>query len=260
MTLISIEISNYRSLAHLTLELVPQTDGSSTVGLIGLNEAGKSSILRAIALKDGLTQITPKDFLNKKDPVMILFKYHLNDLGMATLKEDLDEPETHLHPLAQEYLLNELVKITTNDRENVVFFATHSNYMIDKHDLSRNFRVTKNEICTEIERLDRKASTYASVTYEVFGIASSDYHNELYARLHQAFQDVDPTDEKRERIKVFDEQLFHATKKLQLDRPWKGAPNQCTLPTYIRNCIHHPDNGGTYSEQELRLSINAMRR
>ena len=43
----------------------------------------------------------------------------------------LDEPETHLHPQAQEYLREELIKITKNKDNNLVFFATHSSYMID---------------------------------------------------------------------------------------------------------------------------------
>src|SRR3989338_7169519 len=42
----------------------------------------------------------------------------------------LDEPETHLHPQAQEYLKDELIRITSNEENNTVFFATHSNYMI----------------------------------------------------------------------------------------------------------------------------------
>jgi len=35
----------------------------------------------------------------------------------------LDEPETHLHPQAQEYLKDELIKITRNDANNIVFFG-----------------------------------------------------------------------------------------------------------------------------------------
>jgi predicted ATP-dependent endonuclease of OLD family len=55
----------------------------------------------------------------------------------------LDEPETHLHPQAQEYLKDELIKITKNEENNVVFFATHSNYMIDKNHIDRCYRVIK---------------------------------------------------------------------------------------------------------------------
>ncbi|MCZ6897091.1 MAG: AAA family ATPase, partial [Betaproteobacteria bacterium] len=104
----------------------------------------------------------------------------------------LDEPETHLHPLAQEHLLSELIKITKNDRNNFAFFATHSNYMIDKNDLSRNYRIIKSHDITKIKQLAKRSSTHASVSYNVFNIPSTDYHNELYARLHQKFQDDAP--------------------------------------------------------------------
>jgi hypothetical protein len=172
----------------------------------------------------------------------------------------LDEPETHLHPLAQEYLLSELIKLTSNARGNVVLFATHSNYMIDKQDLSRNSRVRKEKDETRVDELDKKHASYASVTYDVFEIPSTDYHNELFGRLHQRYQDEDPTDDKRELIKNFDEAVLHKAHHLKKDKPWKGVQNQATLPTYVRNCIHHPDNGNRYSDKELRHSIEQMRK
>ncbi len=176
----------------------------------------------------------------------------------------LDEPETHLHPQAQEDLLKELIKITDNQRNNVVFFATHSNYMIDKNDLSRNYKIFKNpnkkteKEKTEKEQFDKKASTYASVTYQVFDIASTDYHNELYSKLHEKYQDTDSSDEKRCGILNFDSNFFAAEKGLKKDKPWKGNVNKATLPTYIRNCIHHSDNGDTYKDEDLRKSIELL--
>ena len=170
----------------------------------------------------------------------------------------LDEPETHLHPQAQIYFLDELKKITTNDRENVVLFATHSNYMIDKDKLIRNFKVTKEAENTSVKLIDTKDSTYASVNYEVFGIVTSDYHNELYGKLHQKFQDAKVANEKKG-ILEFDTEFLHGTNKLPKDKPWRGNVNQATLSTYIRNCIHHPDNG-KYSQKELKNSIEIMKK
>lgn len=176
----------------------------------------------------------------------------------------LDEPETHLHPQAQEDLLKELINITNNQKNNVVFFATHSNYMIDKNDLSRNYKIFKypnkktEKEKTEKEQFDKKVSTYASVTYQVFDIASTDYHNELYSRLHEKYQDVDTADEKRCGILNFDSNFFATEKKLNKDRPWKGIVKKATLPTYIRNCIHHPDNGDIYKDEDLRKSIELL--
>ena len=170
----------------------------------------------------------------------------------------LDEPETHLHPLAQEHLLSKLIKITKNDRNNFVFFTTHSNYMIDKNNLSRNYRVIKSHDITKIEQLAKQSSTYASVTYNVFNIPSTDYHNELYAKLHQKFQDDAPNHKNREFVKTFDEEYLQRVKNLPSNWPWKQYPNSATLPTHIHNCIHHPETENTYSAEELRMSTDCL--
>lgn len=158
----------------------------------------------------------------------------------------LDEPETHLHPQAQEYLKEELIKITRNDENNIVFFATHSNYMIDKDHIERCFRVTKqaNER-TKLEKFKAGQKSYAEVNYEVFDIASSDYHNELYGYL----EDVD-------RAKL---DGLPKTKK------WKNKKTNETedvsLAKYIRHSIHHPENtlNAKFTPVELRESIGKLR-
>lgn len=167
-----------------------------------------------------------------------------NELSNSILL--LDEPETHLHPQAQEDLLRELVKITQNKNNNIVFFATHSNYMIDKKDLSRNYKVSKKpnkkteKEKTEISKFEQKASTYASVTYDVFEISSTDYHNELYDRFRANYGEENDKDAVG--ISAFDSGYFVNKKKLKKKYPLKKEKNKITLPTYIRNCIHYPDN------------------
>lgn len=175
----------------------------------------------------------------------------------------LDEPETHLHPQAQEDLLRELVKVTQNKRNNVVFFATHSNYMIDKFDLSRNYKVYKKpnkkteREKTELEKFKKKVSTYASVTYDVFDIFSTDYHNELYDSLRARYGD----DNNKDAVGVteFDNGYFFQQKKLKQEYPLKKDNNKITLPTYVRNCIHYPANQGKDFNSKLAESIELLR-
>jgi hypothetical protein len=137
--------------------------------------------------------------------------------------------------------------------------------MIDKVDLSRNFKVVKSAVKgetteqTQIEKFNKQISTYASVTYNVFDIASTDYHNELYSKLHELYQSEDPTDNDRHQLKNFDEHYLFSKNKLKKNKPYKKYPNSATLPTFIRNCIHHSDNGDTYSNEELRDSIEILR-
>lgn len=461
MQLSSINIKNYRSLEDLTLEITSLDDGSFSYGLIGVNEAGKSSILKAIAIKDDLIKLTPKDFKDKSKSVEINFNYqlsrkevenykvyvsqkypsistdatnfqkvtvfyiyttsnlngeiglkfelndgsdsvtypvdeeffkdiheaifwtaeekyliskpinlaafsskpqevsvplrncflladipniserikniaddsteieelqtqlgesvtkhikeiwpnhpieitfiissgqinfHVKDKGSnkpktAEQRSDgfkqfisflltisaqnmneelsnsillLDEPETHLHPQAQEFLLGEINKITRNKRNNVALFATHSNYMIDKIDLSRNYRVEKVQDKTKIERLNKNGSTYASVNYQVFGIVGTDYFSELYGKLHEKYIDSAADDAgKKERSyqNNFDTKYLVDFKGLKKIKPFKGNPNSATFPTYIRNCIHHPENGDKFTAQELENAIKLL--
>lgn len=170
----------------------------------------------------------------------------------------LDEPETHLHPMAQEYLLNELISITRNARNNIAFFATHSNYMIDKQDLSRNHKVVKEGGRSKCIRLDGKKSSYASVTYEVFELPTNDYHNELYGSLQEKFELY--------KVDEFDDYLHKKgiAKDMNYIKLVKGKGSQAillTLPTYIRNRIHHPENPENrgFMSDELKRSIDLLR-
>lgn len=178
----------------------------------------------------------------------------------------LDEPETHLHPQAQLDLLNELIELTQSDKNNIIFFATHSNYMIDKVDLSRNYRITKDldkgsgKESTRKKRLDTKTSSYASVTYEVFDIPSTDFHNELYEKLHYQYVNKDLADKDREYISNFDTGYLAREKGLPQKYPYRNNPNQATLPTLVRNGIHHPGGpGNNYTVKQLRDSIEILK-
>ncbi|MFO0971383.1 MAG: AAA family ATPase [Candidatus Saccharimonadales bacterium] len=187
----------------------------------------------------------------------------------------LDEPETHLHPKAQEYLLMQLVNITNNDKNNVVFFATHSNYMIDKKDLGRYHRVEKkkddnNEEQTIISQFDNKQTTYAEVSYEVFDVLDEQYHNELYDKLRDTFiQQKNSQEEDTTKhidsigIRPFDEQYFNQVKSLPKSFKDTSRPNdenaKVTLPTFVRNCIHYPQNKKSNFEEKLKESIEVLR-
>lgn len=171
----------------------------------------------------------------------------------------VDEPETHLHPKAQQYLLSELKEITKADRNNIVFFATHSTFMIDRNDLSRNFRIAKIADETALKRFNNNSATYSEVNFEVFDIYSTDYHNELYAALHAKHKKDFSANKNLWQIKEFDATFFHEKHGLEKNKPGKDNPNELTLSSYIRNCIHHSENGNTYTQDELVASTLSMR-
>ena len=172
----------------------------------------------------------------------------------------LDEPETHLHPQAQINLLEDLKRITSNDRNNLVFFATHSSFMIDTDHLERNYRISKEQDTTKILQLKEDQFTYARIMYEVFEIPSKDYHSELYTALHSKFLDEEAESNRpyNRNIKHFDQQFFNGKHKFKNEYPYDGQKNTATLPTYIRNCINHP-SGDSYNYEDLIDSIEGMR-
>ena len=81
----------------------------------------------------------------------------------------IDEPEVHLHPSGIRDLAKELLKI---GRDNFVFLATHSPFMIDKSRKERHFIVKKDKkATTELKRIkDSDNIIDDEVLREAFGI------------------------------------------------------------------------------------------
>ena len=92
----------------------------------------------------------------------------------------LDEPETHLHPSGVRYMLAELKNAASNG--NVVVFATHSVFMIDKDKYERHAIVRKKDELTSIE-LSRKDRLGFFMQEEVlYGALDVDLTNDFASR------------------------------------------------------------------------------
>ena len=64
----------------------------------------------------------------------------------------VDEPEISLHIKGQRYLRDELINISKN---NIVFYSTHSIFMIDKNNIDRHYIVKKQKEITDIKQVDK---------------------------------------------------------------------------------------------------------
>ena len=168
---------------------------------------------------------------------------HTQELSNSILL--LDEPETHLHPNAQLNLTDELIKISQNKNNNIVFFATHSNYMIDKTNIDRCYKITKKKNATVMDKIKKTNTSYSEANFEIFDIITSDYHNELYGYL----EDVDKT------------KLNAVEKNKKWINEKSGKTEDVSLPTYIRHSIHHPENTSNkkFTDSELKKSIQILR-
>ncbi len=118
----------------------------------------------------------------------------------------------------------------------------------------------KSDMTREILNAEEGVIRYSSlneINFIAYGHASEEYHNELYGAL-QKVTDLWS-------IAEFDNELLNKWKCPQ-DKGWfnskRNTLEKLTIHSYIRNCIHHPENAinqKKYTDEELERSIKEMR-
>lgn len=179
----------------------------------------------------------------------------------------IDEPETFLHPQAQNKLLDALEKISDKSQ---IFIITHSPYLLKKYKkdthsmsiFSKNAGMNKVEAGNEFDLFGTSSPTWGEINYYAFGVLSVEFHNELYGFI-QAKAILE--DEKNYFEDEFEKYLVD--KGTNQDQPYirlkKDGTTESqtrTLPTKIRNIIHHPENTNNIkpTDQELKTSIESL--
>ncbi len=172
----------------------------------------------------------------------------------------IDEPEVSLHPRWQGKIINGYRKLFTHNGTQSVqmFIATHSEYVIksafENPDDVLIVILSKNADVIEAKTINTPmvlpTITAAETNYRAFGIASTDYHTLLYGYLQDNMN--------LRSVKSCDDFIIqHADFNTNIHG--KSSSHSTTtynsLPTYIRNAIHHPDSENTYSNDELETSI-----
>ncbi len=182
----------------------------------------------------------------------LIYAYNMACQSNKQLIILIDEPELHMHPSLQRKLVDYLLKISATAQ---IFLSTHSALLIKQ--LS-GVNVAKIMVLQRqdkpVEMAERKLPYISAneTNYLAFGLATEEYHNELYEHLKSLHgEELD--------YKKFDYQYFIAEKGEVKDRPWKGHPNEVSINTHVRNQIHHSADNGFPSEEDLRLSIEKMR-
>jgi predicted ATP-dependent endonuclease of OLD family len=179
----------------------------------------------------------------------------------------IDEPETFLHPQAQNKLLDALEKISEKSQ---IFVITHSPYLLKKYKkethsmnvFSREAGLNKVEAGKEFDLFGVSSPTWGEINYYAFDVLSVEFHNELYGFI-QAKAIIE--DEKNYFEDQFEQYLV--SKNILQDQDYirlkkDGATEnqKRTLPTKIRNIIHHPENTHNvkYTDTELKISIEKL--
>lgn len=191
----------------------------------------------------------------------------------------VDEPEISMHPLWQKKILAYYQGLFTNVQHQQVaqmFFASHSNYVLEsalaKHDenlvivlLNQGGTIQARKVESTERALPHISS--AEVNYLVFNLPSRDYHNELYGYLQikegvantGTPYNVKECDDFIKRNAQYDA-TRHYKRYNYTDRNGHAHYYE-TLPSYIRNCIDHP-NPPTHPEpndDEVKISIDLLR-
>ena len=203
---------------------------------------------------------------------------NLNALSGAVVF--VDEPELSMHPRWQKKILpfyENLFKNGAGIRISQMFFATHSNYVVDSAfadadnhlvillSSDTNGMVTSQKV-DNADRVLPRVST-AEINYLAFHLPSIEYHVELYGYLQvkegcrtfgRAFT-VKETDDFIKRHSLYNAGL-HA-KQYSFTNSRGNTTMYDTLCSYIRNCIDHPDPAvhATPTEEEMKISIELLR-
>jgi len=208
--------------------------------------------------------------------VSLLFLETMAEISKENILILIDEPELHLHPSLQDSFNKHI--ISTSD-EHQFILSTHSPLFV-----KQTFNNVNNKIQThclkkdggdvKVLELEKKVLPYVSaneINFIAFGLATEEYHNELYNELEMNFWDDPNNDFKLLKQNVgyskddcrqiiFDNEYFSKQKQEKIDSPFRNTPNKVTIHTYIRNKIHHPKkNGGSPRIEELEESIKKLR-
>lgn len=174
----------------------------------------------------------------------------------------IDEPELSMHPKWQQNILKYYKQLFTNGNDQIaqLFLATHSEYVVGNglKDPQESLVIVLTESAGIINarRIDAPSVlptiTSAETNYLAFDVVSNDYHVELYGWLQDK--------EAKNTVKSCDNFIVaNALYNSTYDKPSSfGLTTYQSLCTFIRNAIHHPSPANTFTEIELKKSIELL--
>lgn len=234
-------------------------------------EASSFIKLGMVNIDDGVeTCITEKGSGMQRAYAFAVMKVYADYLSQNSGSSDIekplfffiDEPEISLHPRAQQTLFRALKEIS---KKQQVFISTHSPFLLknfdDKDVITYTNKKDVNNLI-KIEKVDSMKTfsfspTLAEINYFAFGIISNDFHCEIYGYICMITNCQYPKDFDRWVIK---HNLLSYTKLWERDTNQGRKKFDVTLPTFVRNTIHHPENtyNDPFSSEELAESTEIL--
>lgn len=180
----------------------------------------------------------------------------------------IDEPEISMHPKWEDKIFDYYKNIfSDNDTQtSQIFVATHSEHVLANALNKENCLVYKLD---SNEKFYKGSSgnilptiTLAEIKYSIFGIYTTDFHSLLYGYIQENLvPDKNGIMANNPSVKKTDDWLikqnvskrkYHKVLNNGIIKHYK------TLPTYIRNCVDHPDDAITYTYEDLKKSTDEM--
>ncbi|MFA5355421.1 MAG: AAA family ATPase [Candidatus Paceibacterota bacterium] len=235
-----------------------------------------SAAFFALRDENALSQINVRDLGSGVEIILtLLILKNIAGASKGSIVYLIDEPELHLHPKAQEKLLELLLE---ESKSKQIIVSTHSPYLF-KGAISQNAtlllftRDTNNKIKIEDARckgwglFPSWSPSWGEINYFAYDMPTIEFHDELYGYLHELFTSkaTDQSDaDNRGKQTVFEKDYLQT--KITPTKKWNpeygGVPRgetDVTLPTFIRNKTHHPENktmqSFNYADVDLKNSI-----
>ncbi|HEY5537000.1 MAG TPA: AAA family ATPase [Ignavibacteria bacterium] len=224
-----------------------------------------SNAFFALRKDDELKQIKTKDLGSGVEMILtLLLLKSIAGESKGSIIYLIDEPELHLHPRAQDKLLELLLK---ESKDKQIILSTQSPYIFKNCMMNDvNFiilsRDEDNKILLNYANISGWGKfpwspSWGEINYHAYGLATIEFHNELYGFIQETTQN----------FTISDMETYLLQRGIQKNKSWikisngnPQPPENATLPTYIRNSIHHPENttNPKFTETELTNSINSL--
>lgn len=220
--------------------------------LLSLLEPFSSAFL-AVRASNQIQQITSRSLGSGVELVLaLLLQRLLSDNGKGDKILLIDEPEMHLHPTAQKKLADLLIEEAKTCQ---VVVSSHSPYLLQALVSFGMTNVFASGQAGRIEVEQQEAGngffpwspSFGEVNFKAFAMPTVELHNELYGYLQA----------KHKLVRSEDVDHFLSSKGVAIDHTWvhvgTGKSYQVSECTYVRHCIHHPENTCNPKHDELKL-------